>query len=106
LADHPTIQVERGPVDASGKKYTIGPLGLINGFFGVHKNSYGAICAVYEERCPNGCRDKYDGDLPEQWKNVSVGDTCPECGATALTIGKLIRFQRTSFGVTDGEGKK
>ena len=44
LAEHPTIQANGyGPTAPS-----IGPLGVINGLFGVDEKGYGAIAAVYD----------------------------------------------------------
>ncbi len=44
LADHPTAQVGNDP-----EGYTVGPLGIINGLFGVDKDQWGHIAAVYED---------------------------------------------------------
>jgi uncharacterized protein with von Willebrand factor type A (vWA) domain len=44
LADHPTIQVGM----RNGGVTTIGPLGLLNGLFGVQENGYGPISVRVE----------------------------------------------------------
>jgi hypothetical protein len=47
LAQHPTVQVrgEFTPTEA----YDVGPLGILNGLFGVDHRSYGFIAAVFED---------------------------------------------------------
>ena len=51
LADHPTIQVSPNEdTGISSKKYSVGILGIINGFVGVrYSDGYGYLCAVYND---------------------------------------------------------
>lgn len=44
LADHPTIQC-----GAEARAFTVGPLGILNGLFGVDARGYGPISAVVDD---------------------------------------------------------
>jgi hypothetical protein len=44
LANHPSIQVG---YNKRSKKYRVGLLGMLNGLFGVDKNMFGGISAVF-----------------------------------------------------------
>lgn len=44
LADHPTVQAQ-----AQHGGYHVGMMGIINGLFGVDKNSFGRIRYVFED---------------------------------------------------------
>lgn len=84
LANDPTIVVGS---DAETGKPDLGPLGLINGIFGIREDgsNMGYIAAVYTVICPNNMDIEADG---------KVGDVCPDCGEQ-LILGELIRFKRT-----------
>lgn len=83
LADHPAIQCGK-----RGDKFTIGPLGLINGILGIDEYGWGPIAGVVEIVCPA------HGQL-EKLKGLAVGDDCPEddC-AEILCLGNFEDFVR------------
>ena len=47
MANHPTIQC--GKKD-DGNGYEVGPLGLINGLFGIRTDGWGCICAIFDDK--------------------------------------------------------
>lgn len=85
LADHPTIQV--GKLESFSdpdRKWRVGLLGLLNGFFGIAEDGYGTIAANFELICPQG--------HPTE-KEQSIKDKCKECG-NPLELGKIIGFTK------------
>lgn len=44
MANHPTVQVQ-----VTGKIYMVGPLGILNGAFGVDENNYGPITVTVDD---------------------------------------------------------
>ena len=102
LANDPTIQIVSGEDAAQEKVTVVGPLGLINGLFGVRENGWGWIAAVYEVTCSHaGVRPsdtKSHRQLnEEEMEDKKVGDPCPWCKKPLIT-GKLLRFERTDSG--------
>lgn len=79
LDEHPTIQTGKLEDDI----YTLGPLGLLNGLFGIASDGCGCIAAIYEV----GCRKGHTQD-----KFIPAGEPCPKCG-NKLMLGKIIEFR-------------
>ena len=81
IAKHPTIQVHLGILSDKDGKTSAGFLGVLNGLFGIAKDGFGCIAAIFEVICPQG--HKSDG---------VVGDLCLHCGEKLL-LGKVEKFQ-------------
>jgi hypothetical protein len=81
------------PVEVGGRDvYTIGFLGLLNGFFGIdERTGHGAIAAAYEVICPN-CKLDTKGK-----RGLKVGDACPNC-TVGLELGALKKFIKVDHG--------
>ena len=77
FADHPTIQV--GGLGDGRTDFSV--LGLINGLFGVDKDGWGAIAALYDLKC--SCEHTPKGSR--------TGEICPVCGHV-IELGRLIEF--------------
>ena len=92
LANHPTIQVNGY---SQPGKYLVGPLGLLSAIFprfNQNGQSYGAIGAIYEVKCP-ACNKLVDRPVTE---------SCSDCNGK-LVLGKLLRFQKTKIHVWEDE---
>jgi hypothetical protein len=78
IADHLSVQVL---VDDLGA-YWVGFLGFVNGLFGVDKDGFGPIAALYELACPQG------HDVSEV-----VEGPCPTCKLDLVTgpLGGFVR---------------
>lgn len=81
LDEHTTIQTGKLESDI----YTLGPLGFLNGMFGIASDGYGCIAADYEIRCRKGHRHT---ELPDDAK---FGGPCPHCQNT-LVLGRILGF--------------
>jgi len=92
LVAHPTIQVGS---DHPGGPVVVGLLGILNGIFGVAPDGFGAIAAVFDVDCPNGC-----AATPIRGR---VGEPCEKCGA-ALLLGRLTEFRQVRSAEPGGEG--
>jgi len=94
FADHPTVQCGLAehvrkrtpdhnlPDDAN---YTVGPLGLLNGLFGIDPKGWGYIAAVYQNVCDECVADSADGQ--------KYGDTCKKCGQGKIILGHIEEFR-------------
>lgn len=98
LADDPTIQAKAHGEYNGMKVFSVGPLGIINGLFGIDEGGWGPITADVKLGCTAGC------ELPEG-EPLRIGGECPVCQPAAQVgdvspIGKVIfagieRFRRT-----------
>lgn len=96
LAKDPTIQVRGYKVNDDDPAYSVGIIGIINGFFGVDEGGWGPITANVKLVCSEGC------EIPEGVP-LQIGGMCPLCAEKEVSqdekgrilFGPIEKFVRT-----------
>ena len=108
IANHPSVIVGLAknwrknrpdiPI-AEDARYVLGPLGILNGLFGMNEERTGPIGGIYQDVCDT-CHEELD--RPDENK-IRIGDRCPRCNEGTVVVGPLVGF-RNLWDKGDQEG--